>query len=57
LLQIPWICVVGEKGSQRASARLRAFSISGFDHEILAQSRHKTGFGMNSDKMGKNYYS
>jgi len=27
-------------------ARLRAFSTSGLDHEIFAQSRHKTGFGM-----------
>jgi len=30
-------------------ARLRAFSTSGLDHGIFAQSRHKTGFGMSSN--------
>jgi len=29
-------------------ARLRAFSTSGLVHEIFAQSRNKTGFGMSS---------
>jgi len=48
-LQSPWICVISEKGSRRASARLRAFSTSGLDHELFARFRHKTGFGMSSN--------
>ena len=50
-LQSSWICVVGEKGSRRASARLRAFYTSGLDHKLFARSRYKTGFGMGSSKM------
>jgi hypothetical protein len=47
-LQSPWVYVVGKKGSQRASAHLRAFFTSSLDHGLFARSRHKTGFGMSS---------
>jgi hypothetical protein len=43
-LQSLWICVLGKKGSQRASARFRALFTSGLDHELFARSRYKTGF-------------
>ena len=48
-LQRPWICVVGKKGSRRASARLRAFFTSSLDHDLFARSRYKTGLGMGSN--------
>jgi len=34
--------VLGKKGSQRASARLRALFTSGLDHNLFARSRYKT---------------
>jgi len=54
-LQSLWICVLGKKGSQRASARFRALFAfrrrlgatagqAGLDHEPFARSRYKTGF-------------
>jgi len=43
-LQSSWICVLGEKRSRRAPARLRALSTSGLDHKLFARSRYKTGF-------------
>jgi len=55
-LQRPWVRVVGKKGSQRASARLRAFFTSGLDHGLFARSRHKTGFRMGSSKTRKAYW-
>jgi hypothetical protein len=47
-LQSPWICVVGKKGPQCASAHFRAFFTPSLDHGLFARSRHKTGFGMSS---------
>ncbi len=57
-LQSPWICVIGKKGSRRASARLRAFFTSGLDHELFARSRFKISFEMSSSHKSKflSYY-
>jgi hypothetical protein len=49
-LQSSWIYVLSEKGSRRAPARLRALSTSGLDHDLFAQSRHKTGFEISCRK-------
>jgi len=43
-LQSLWICVLGRKGSQRASARFRALSTSGLAHTLFARSRYKISF-------------
>jgi len=49
-LQNSWICVFAEKGSRRASARLRALFTSSLAHELFAQSRLKSSFETSSRK-------
>jgi hypothetical protein len=48
LLQSPWGCVVGKKGSRRTSVRLRALFTSSLAHTLFARSRFKTSFEMGS---------
>jgi len=46
----PGLYRVAEKGSRRASARLRALFNSGLAHELFTQSRLKSSFETSSDE-------
>ena len=52
-LQSLWICVLGKKDSQRASARFRALFASGLDYKLFARSRYKTGLETSCSKIQK----
>jgi len=48
----PGLYRVAEKGSRRASARLRALFTSSLAHELFAQSRLKSSFETSSRQSG-----